>query len=184
MIVARVLYLIAPLVLAGVVQAAVIKRRLWPALARPLDGGRMYRGRPIFGVNKTWRGVIVMSAASLAGTFVQHELARFGAFRTLGLVGYSTPRWLELGVALGAGYSLAELPNSFLKRRLSIPPGARSRHRAQYLADQADSALGGTLALSLFLWRAPATLALVFTVGLTLHVLMDRALYASGVKTR
>src|SRR5207244_415176 len=97
-----------------------------------------------------------------------------------------TPAWIALGLALGVGYSLAELPNSFAKRRLRIAPGecARRRHGVQYVADQADSAVGGTFALAIFLWERPYALALVFLVGLLLHALIDRALYAARVKQR
>jgi hypothetical protein len=184
-IVARVLYLIAPLVFAGVVHAFVIKRDLLPRLERPLDGGRRFRGRPLLGTSKTWRGVTVMAFACIAGTLAQLGIGRLGAFHELELVHLTLASAIALGVALGLGYSLAELPNSFLKRRVGIGPGqvSASRARLQYLADQGDSALGGTLAIAFFL-PVPHVLAIVFAVGLALHVVFDRLLYATGVKAR
>ena len=57
------LHLVAP----GRDEAIVIKRDLFALLARPIDGGRTFRGQPLFGRNKTWRGLAVMSVASVSG---------------------------------------------------------------------------------------------------------------------
>jgi hypothetical protein len=166
MIVARALYLIAPALAAGLTHALVLKRNALPRLAVPIDRGRKFRGTPLFGENKTWRGPSVMVAVST------------GMAASIGL----SPL---LGACLGAAYSIAELPNSFVKRRLGISPGARSfRHAAmQYVADQGDSALGCALALLLFV-DDPALLATVFAIGFALHAAVDALLYVFGVKQR
>ena len=186
MILVRVIYLITPLIVAGAVHAPVIKKNLLPALACPLDGGRTFRGLPIFGTNKTWRGLILMSTVSSVVTFSQNVLYRIPTMRNLSLVDYRSPTWLYLGLALGLGYSLAELPNSFLKRRLRIPPGGVSTSKAiaQYVGDQADSALGGTVALAPFVGGEASTLTLTLSVGVALHVSMDQLFYRFGVKHR
>jgi hypothetical protein len=180
------IYLIAPLLVAGVLHGPVIKRNLLAPLARPLDFGRTFRGAPLFGANKTWRGVLVMSTVSVLVVLVQSELYALAPFRSISIVDYSRVSWLALGLALGLSYSLAELPNSFAKRRLGIPPGGTSRRRAlgQYVVDQADSAIGGTLALELFLWGSWETLLLVFAVGFSLHVVMDQLFFVFAVKRR
>lgn len=184
MSVVEVVYLIAPLLAAGAVHAPVIKLDIFPWLARPLDFGHTFRGRPIFGSNKTWRGPLVMSTVAVLGVLLQSELYSLGPFRTISIVDYSRTSWLALGLALGLSYSLFELPNSFVKRRLGIPPGGVSRGRAlaQYVVDQADSAVGGTLALALFLGLRVWTLLLVFAVGFVLHVLMDQVFFLFAVK--
>lgn len=178
-------YLILPLLVAGAVHAPVIKKNLFPALARPLDFGRSFRGTRIFGENKTWRGLLLMSTVSVLIVFGQSQLYALEPFRTLSIVDYSRTSWLALGLALGLGYSLSELPNSFLKRRRGIPPGGVSKTRAatQYVVDQADSAIGGTLVLVLFLglgWD----LLLVFALGFVLHVVMDQLFFLFAVKRR
>jgi hypothetical protein len=155
-IVAHALYLIAPAVIAGCVHALVIKRDAFNRLAVPLD-----RGSDVFGENKTWRGVVVMVVVSTA------------AAAAIGL----SP---ALGACLGAAYSLAELPNSFVKRRLGIAPGARAS-AIQYVADQGDSAAGCTLALIPFAHSA-ALLATVSVVGFGVHAAVDALLYVFGVK--
>lgn len=182
-LVAGSLYLMAPVVVAGVVHGVVIKNDLFPRLARPLDGGRILHGRPLFGANKTWRGLVVMTLVTTLVVYAQRALASHGTFQSVGALDYRATSALGLGIALALGYSLAELPNSFVKRRLGIVPGALSPSRAivQYLVDQADSAIGVVLALLLFV-RDPDLLALVFVCGLAVHVVVDRLFYALGVK--
>jgi len=185
MSVLEAVYLILPLLVAGAVHAPVIKRNLLPELARPLDFGRTYRGRPLFGANKTWRGVLVMSSVGVLVVLAQAQLYSFELFRAISVVDYAETSWLALGLALGLSYSLSELPNSFLKRRLGIAPGGVSRRRAlvQYIVDQADSAVGGTLALAFFV-GLEGVLVVVLVVGFWLHVAMDRLFFLLAVKRR
>ena len=61
------LFLIVAFVLAGLLHSLWLRSRVSQALAIPLDGGRTFRGVPIFGENKTLRGFVVMiPAAALA----------------------------------------------------------------------------------------------------------------------
>jgi hypothetical protein len=160
----RALYLISPAVCAGIAHAVVLRRDAFRALAVPVDRGRTLLGAPLFGANKTWRGPLVMVTVSA------------GAAVVVGLPA-------ALGACLGGAYSLAELPNSFVKRRLGIAPGARSRGGAaiQYVADQGDSALGCTLALLPFTDDG-RLLCLVFALGFVIHAAVDALLHALGVK--
>ena len=177
-------YLILPLLAAGIVHAPVIKLNLLPRLARPLDFGRTLGGKPILGANKTWRGPLVMSVVAVVVVFVQSQLYWLSPFRSISVVDYSHTSWLALGLALGLSYSLAELPNSFVKRQVGIPSGGVTRGRAvvQYVVDQADSAVGGTIALAFFLDGRVGTLLLVFVVGFVLHVVMDKVFFLFAVK--
>ena len=180
------LYLILPLLVAGGVHAPVLKRDLLPALAKPVDLGRSFRGVRIFGDNKTWRGVLLMSTIATLVVLVQAQLSSLESFRSISVVDYSSTSAVALGLALGLSYSLSELPNSFCKRRLGIPPGGVSTGRAfaQYVVDQADSVIGGTLALALFVGLEWSTLALVFGIGFLLHVAMDQLFFLFAVKRR
>jgi nucleoside-diphosphate-sugar epimerase len=183
-IVAQVVYLVVPLLVAGVLHSAAIKRNLLPSLARPLDGGRMLRGRPIFGANKTWRGPVLMVAGSTIVVAAQREADDLPGFDSLSLIDYQSINPLLLGVVFGVSYSLSELPNSFVKRQLGIAPGTLSRRGAivQYTADQADSVVGGALALWLVLGMSAEVVGLAVLIGFVSHVLFDQGLYAFGVK--
>ena len=93
--------------------------------------------------------------------------------------------WL-LGFALGLGYCVAELPNSFVKRRLDIPPAGRSEQLAwlQYLLDQADSVVGCLVALRLFYRASWIETGLALVTGLAVHVGVDQLMHAWGIKRR
>jgi len=173
-IVFRVLYLVLPVVAAGALHAVVLKRDLFKRLARPLDASR-----GLLGPNKTWRGVTVMMVGSTGAVLAQ----RLIALHDLELVDYQAPRALLIGPALGLGYCLAELPNSFAKRRLGIAAGGRTRRHGhlQYIADQGDSVVGATIALIPFV-REPEVLLLAATLGFLLHAGFDRLLYVFHVK--
>ena len=123
-----------------------------------------------------------MSLVSTLIVLAQRLLSFHDVFRSLGVVDYRAASTLALGLAVGLGYSLGELPNSFLKRRLGITPGER-RSAVQYLVDQADSAFGVALAL-LFYVHDPAVLACVVVSGFALHALADALFHVFGVKQR
>ena len=114
-------------------------------MAIPIDRGILIRGRPLFGANKTYRGVLAVALGASAGYWLQGAVpalqpASFRALPTLGLV--------FLGFALGVAAMLSELPNSFLKRQLDIAPGAPGGGSTSvffYLLDQVDLLLGAWL---------------------------------------
>jgi CDP-diglyceride synthetase len=86
---------------------------------------------------------------------------------------------IVLGVLLGLAYALAELPNSFVKRRLGIEPGKRPpRHAAWFaLLDQADSAIGCVLVYGWALGLTPGTMLLLLALGPAIHLLVNYTLY-------
>ena len=140
-------------------------------LARPIDGGRCWRGRPIFGQSKTFRGPVCV-AAGVAGVFAlqQGPLAGSDAVSGIALLDYPRlPAWL--GAAAGFAAELSELPNSFVKRRLSIAPGATARGPLAllfYLWDQLDLLLGWWLVLACAV--APTPVRVGASVGFVLAV--------------
>ena len=71
----RALFLTTPILIAGLAHVAVITLDLVPGLARPIDAGRRWRGRPLLGSNKTWRGFVVMPAATAITIAAQQALA-------------------------------------------------------------------------------------------------------------
>ncbi len=76
-----------------------------------------------FGLNKTWRGFIVMPLATWPGVILAQSLEKMADLNAPLLLDSSS---CILSFALGFGYCLAELPNSFVKRRLGIKVGLTS----------------------------------------------------------
>jgi CDP-diglyceride synthetase len=152
-------------------------------LKRPLDGGARFRGRRLFGDNKTWRGAIVITAGALVATLLLSNWDWWWArlpqdLRDAGALPY--------GLLLGLGVVVGELPNSFLKRQLDIAPGTQRRTAGGVLLsiyDQADFVLAVWLLL-LPLWvMAPWQAAFVFAVVALVHLAINVIGYAIGART-
>jgi hypothetical protein len=159
----QALVLSLPLVLSGGLHMAVVKLDLLTALKIPIHRGW-------FGKNKTWRGLLVMPATAALGVAVASVFwpEQFGAWNPL-----------VLGVILGLAYALAELPNSFVKRRLGIEPGKRPPRNAAWFAlvDQADSAIGCALVYGWALGLTPGTVLLLIALGPAIHLMVNYNLY-------
>ena len=181
------LWLVTPVLVAGLGQVLVLKTGLLPGLALPLDAGLEWRGKPVFGPRKTWRGVIVMTTLTALTARGQAAAARRSPrLRAICPFDYREVNPLILGAVLGLGYCLAELPNSFVKRRLGIAPAGTAQRlaRLQYFVDQADSVTGCLVALRLFYRPSWAEAGLAFGTGVALHVGVDQLMHALGVKRR
>jgi len=183
----RATWLILPVVLGGLGHVAVLKTNVLRSLAVPIDTGARWRGRRLFGANKTWRGVVLMTGLTALTSGAQATLARrnhwASAQQMLQSARFSA--WLT-GAICGLTYCLAELPNSFVKRQLGIAPGARASRasRLQYVADQADSVAGCLVALRILYRAAASELLTAFALGLTIHIGIDQLIYAIGIKSR
>ncbi len=184
--VGRVGWLILPVIMAGLVHVVVLKFDVLRCLTMPIDGGRKWRARPLLGSNKSWRGVLVMTGCTAGFTHLQALIGRQKNDSILSISSdYRMRPWLA-GSVMGLSYCLAELPNSFIKRRLGIPPGARSARMSvlQNLVDQTDSVIGCLVALRFFYRPRRGEALLAFVLGSAVHIGVDRLLHAIGVKRR
>ena len=145
--------LFGPLFVGLILHGLCIKFGWLRSLAVPIDRSARFRGRALFGANKTYRGVIAVALGSAAGYSLQSLVPQLqpAVFRTL-----PTFSLASLGFALGAAAMLGELPNSFLKRQFDIAPGAPGSGPAMlffYVLDQVDFLLGAWLVV--WPWVAP-----------------------------
>ena len=173
----RAAWLTAPILIAGLVHVAVITLDLAPALARPIDAGRRWRGRPVFGSNKTWRGFVVMPMATAITVTVQQALApRTRETAALVPLRRGAPAPWIVGALCGAAYVVAELPNSFAKRRLGIAPGASAprARAAQYVVDQLDSVVGCAIAIRALYRIETVDATASALLGAACHVAVER----------
>ena len=187
--IAQALWLALPVILAGLTHVLVIKRDLLPGLAAiHLDGGLELRGHALFGANKTSRGAIVMITACVVWTVLIDALQRsLGLDDSLRFVPYVQLTSVELGLLLGLGYIIGELPTSLIKRQLDIEPGAPAPGRIRrifWLLDQIDSTLAILLLLGAF--RVPSPGFVLTLLGLTVivHPAVAAIMVALGLKRR
>lgn len=179
-------WLLLPLLGGAAVHGACMKYGWLAGLARPMDGGRRFRGRPLFGRSKTFRGPVTVAAGSAAVLAVQGEvLHRLGPFAAIELVDYGALPVVWLGALAGAAAELAELPNSFVKRRLGIEPGGTTRGLAGvvfYLWDQLDLLLGYWLVVALAVPPTPLRIAISIAIVGAIHPLLTLIGYLLGMR--
>lgn len=104
---------------------------------RPIDFGRTFRGKPLFGPGKTWEGLI--AGIILAITIASFQRLMF-PFLPWGLSPVPldiVPMSPFLGFVIGLGTMVGDLGGSFIKRRLGIPRG-----KPAPLLDQLDFIIG------------------------------------------
>ena len=172
-----------PVILSGVFNMLFLKIPFLKSHCRPIDGGKNWTdGKRIFGDSKSVLGFILMTV--LAGI-----LEVFWGFLLQGL-GQNNWSLLYLyfentlvfnfliGMLFGFLYMLFELPNSFIKRRLSVSAAEQGDRRIGlklffFILDQIDSMFGIMLCLGILAHLTPAqTVFAIFLGGLT-HVLVN-----------
>jgi CDP-archaeol synthase len=174
--------------LAGCAQTIWLKSRLSQPFNVPLDLGLTFRGRRILGDNKTLRGFILMIPASAGSFFLLGLIASRMPPVALRLWPMAPPAFALLGLYAGLGFMLGELPNSFLKRQLHIPPGDAPRRIFAkvlfFMIDRFDSIIGMLLAVSLTVPTPWQTWLYIVLIGPAIHWFFSVILYWCGVKGR
>ena len=200
----QIIFLGSPLLLAAIAQGLCIKYDWLSRLRRPIDFGKSYKGKRIFGDHKTWRGVTInVFFCSLGaekhidchspinvffcslGAIIQAWLQSKGDLpQWLFLLDYKSQA-LTIGILIGFGMTVGELPNSFLKRRFGIPPG-KSRAGplgvAFFISDQVDLTIG--IWVFLFFLIRPSLWLVLWSLLLTLalHLAVSSVGYLLGMR--
>ena len=181
---------LAPTILAGIFNMIWIKLPVLKSTAKPIDAGKNFvDGKRIFGDNKTWKGIIGYVLLNTFFAVIWGFVCKIGTLESLDFFYVNHENTvvfnLLVGVLLGLGYSLFELPNSFLKRRLDITPGKTIKGFWKVFfifLDQADSIFGCALVVWLF-YDCGILLYLGFVaVGAFTHILLNVLLYLAKLR--
>jgi len=113
-------YLMMPAYFANMAPVIVKKIDL---LAFPIDFGKKIGSKPLFGKNKTFRGLAFGIIFAVIIAYAQFLLYRHEYFRSISFFDYES--WLAFGFLIGLGALTGDLAKSFFKRRLGISPGER-----------------------------------------------------------
>ena len=183
------LFLILAFVPAGLLHSLWLNNRFSRALAIPLDGGRMFRGRPILGENKTLRGFVVMiPAAALAFAAVAIVISLPQGMPPVTLWQLTPAGYAALGAWAGFGFMAGELPNSFVKRQLGILPGQAPASGLTrticFTVDHIDSIVGMLIAVTMAVQTPWTTWLWVLILGPSIHLIFSWWLFRMGVKGR
>lgn len=156
---------------AGISNMAPIFTSQIPGLRNwdtPLDFGKTWRGKRIFGANKTWRGLF---SGIVAGTLI--GLLLYGPF----FGGEKQLTFLLVCAAMSTGALVGDAVESFFKRQRGISSGS-----AWFPFDQTDYIIGGLLFTLPFgilpLWL----IVWVFVLYFSLHLISSYIGYLLGLK--
>ena len=130
----NLLWLAIGLFIAGVIEAFLWKTSVFQLLNFPIQ-------TQWFGANKKWRGLVSLPLAMVASVFLLQLLEELLPRLSQDVILFSNFNLLEFGILVGLIFNLSELPNSFVKRRLEIPPGDESS-KIFYFIDHMDSTYG------------------------------------------
>ena len=170
-------YFALPAYLANMSPVIFDKLKILKSLKKPIDGGRRLGGQPIFGQNKTWRGIVSGIIFGVLVVYLQQYLFQFENFRNLSVIDYDQINPWLFGALAGLGAILGDLVKSFFKRRVGIKDG-----RAWPVFDQLDF-IAGFLVFTFWLVQPSlAVLVTVFLITLVLHPLTNLISYFLGFK--
>lgn len=161
------LFILVPPIIAGILHMFVVKTNWFSSLSLPIH-------KSLFGANKTWRGIVVISLANAISTI----LVNLFTLKTEPLMAF----WY--GLIIGIAYMLAELPNSWFKRSRGIEPGKSSGSNPILfkLLDKVDSAAGLSIAAAVLFGLSFLETLGLFILASILHVLFSLLLVALSVK--
>ena len=149
-----------------------------PVLGQAVDFGKKFRGKAIFGKNKTFRGFLVGIFFAILVLYLQVLLYPY--MSEYSFFDYSLVNVWLLGLLFGFGALFGDLVESFFKRQLDISPGS-----IWAFFDQVDWIFGGLIFVGFYLgFDLYLALGTIFVYGI-LHVLSRYVGYLMGItKTR
>jgi CDP-2,3-bis-(O-geranylgeranyl)-sn-glycerol synthase len=150
----------------------VVASMAFPKLNTPIDFGYKYRGKQLFGPNKTWRGIITGIISACLVATIQYTIWLPPAF-----VGKSLLFMTVLGGAIGLGALVGDCIESFFKRQASIDSG-----QSWFPFDQTDYIIGGLLFSLPFIILPWQVYAWVFTLYFGIHLVTVFVFYKLGVR--
>lgn len=165
------LWFFLPAALANM--AAVIAGKM-PALSKynaPIDGGRRFRGKPLLGKNKTWRGLVAGIVVGTLTLWVQQLTIAHTPWAggQAVAISYTELPVLVLGPLFAIGVLGGDAIKSFFKRQLGAAPG-----KAWPVIDQIGEILGAIVVTLPFV---------VFSFGVYVGVIIGWVLIDLGVST-
>lgn len=168
---------------AGLANAAPVFANLIPILNRwntPLDFGLSWRGKRLFGKNKTWRGLVCgMAIGSLVAILQRYGYNHLEFVQDITYLNYSAIGVGLLGAMLGGGALLGDAVESFFKRQFGVPSG-----QMWFPFDQIDYIVGGLL-VSIVALRLPLfRYGLIFLTWFIVHLLAGVVAFALRLKDR
>ncbi|MGV8141714.1 MAG: CDP-archaeol synthase [Candidatus Woesearchaeota archaeon] len=182
MLVLQSVYFLIPAYFANMSPPLAKKLGIMGYFTKPVDGGRLMNGKPLFGRNKTYRGFIVGIVGGMVGGLLQHLLYNIPFFNSVTVDGiaYNVLSFsLLIGALMGFGAIAGDLIESFFKRRLAIDPGER------FIPwDQIDLVFGAYLFVLPLLYMYLSWVMFLYSIIATffLHIMVNHLSYYMHIR--
>lgn len=177
-------------IIAGCLNMIWCKLKILEKYNIPMDCKKNFiDGKRIFGDNKTWKGFFGYIILNVLCSILLGAIWNISNLNGMNYFYLKLPNTiysnLAIGILLGLGYSIFELPNSFLKRRLNIEPG-KTPNRINKIffifLDQSDSVIGCCTVLSLFYQMTFGFYIMYILLGAFTHIVFNVLLYFLGLR--
>ena len=144
----------------------------------PVDFGKKWRGKPIFGSHKTFRGFFFGILATIAVVYLQRFIyVKSAYFRSIAYIDYTQYNMLLFGFLIGFGILFGDLVKSFIKRRLGKKPG-----ESWFPWDQLDCVIGVLIILSPYYFPPWQFIVFLFIVEPIATISLNHFVYYIGIK--
>lgn len=153
------IYFALPAMFANI--APVCCKSYFKFLAKPVDGGKTWKGKPILGSHKTWRGLFAGVIAGVIVVFIQKFLYQYSNFSNISYINYQKENAIWVGFLFGFGALFGDAIKSLIKRRFNVKSGDRF-----FPWDQLDMLFGAGIFISVI---KPISLQMwIFYIGFAL----------------
>ncbi len=167
------LYYFLPAYFSNMAPVILGKINLFP---QPVDLNKTWYGKPIFGANKTWGGLLYGTLLGTAIFLIQQKLYSYTLFQNLSIIDY-VRQPLLLGLLLASGAILGDLAKSFVKRRLNKEPSA-----PWFPFDQLDFVIGAFIFSSVVYLPPWKIIVIIAVVSPFLHYATNYLGHRWGLK--
>ena len=161
-------YLMLPAYFANM--APVIVKNVFNGLKIPIDFNKKIKNKPIFGKNKTFRGLIFGIIFAIIVAYLQFLLYRNDIFVDISIADYSN--WLLIGFLMGFGAIFGDLIESFIKRRMNYDPG-----KSFVPFDQLDFVIGALIFIYPLVALSLSKIIIILLLSFVLHIIVNHIAY-------
>jgi len=160
---------------AAIANMSPVLFKCLPFFNYPIDNGMTFRGKRLFGKNKTFRGVIFATLMAILVVYLQ--IIFYDQAVQITLFNYSKINPILLGFLFGFGALFGDLIESFFKRQLEIQSG-----KSWPPFDQIDWVIGSLIFAAFYIsisWEIALTSMVLFGI---LHPIVNLMGYYLGIK--
>jgi len=174
------LYLLLPAYVANMAPVMANRFGILKFTAKPIDFGKTWKGKPVLGPNKTFRGFLVAILAGILISYVQYYLWRkSNVLLGSDIFPYERINFAVWGFLLSFGALFGDLIKSLIKRRFNIAPG-----KMWFPWDQLDMVVGAIVLGSTIFILPLKVMITVLILTPILALFVNYCSYKLGIKEK